>query len=381
MIFWLLLALVGCVSDVETLDEARFTTEDCIEAGATRCDGETAFQSCEQWRWYNRDACVNDLQCVDDLGCVGCDPFQGPTCVGDDVHVCHDDGAVGVFLEACQADMCHLGYCLQSDCPPETQLIYLIDSERRLISFDPADDAFTFDVLGTISCDTAAPLPGWGSSTQARPNSMSVDRGGTAWVAWTSGEIFNIPIRDPDNCSSTGWVPQTGAFERFGMGFVSNEPSGDTETLHITGGTVADLAIHLPSRSGRIDPSTYAFSADGTLPPTENNPELTGTGLAEFFGYVPGIEGNQVVQIDKSTGGFINQWPLPPLDGEIRAWAFAHWGGRFYLFVTIERLTGDLVPQVLRFDRETGGLETVVGEHPYRVVGAGVSTCAPVVFQ
>ncbi len=374
----LLVLLAGCASEDEGLDPARFTDEECAEG--SRCV-DRQFQTCEQWRWYHADTCAEDLVCVDDLGCVGCDPFQGPACVGDDVYSCGSDGAVGTFLEACQPGMCNLGYCLQSDCPPETQFIYLIDTQRRLIRFDPAKEAFTFEVLGSINCPAGPPLPNWGSSTEARPNSMSVDRRGMAWVAWTSGELAHIPIADPDQCTISDWVPQTGGFERFGMGFVTDEPSGDTETLHLVGGLVDALAIHAPSRAGRIDPQTLEFTELGTLPQTENNLELTGTGLAEWWGYVPGLLENQVVQLDKDSGQFLQQFPLPPLEGDIAAWAFAHWGGRYYLFVSIRTGLDTVTPQVLRFDPKTGGLETVVAEHPYRVVGAGVSTCAPVVFQ
>lgn len=377
-----LLLFAGCDTGAGTdeLDPALFTDDECNQSGATRCEGD-AFQSCEQWRWYNRDACAGDLLCVEDLGCAACDPFAGPTCVGDDVHACRDDGSIGGFLEACSVGLCNLGYCQQSDCPPETQLIYLLDNQRRLLSFDPADEAFTFEVLGTINCPTDPPLEGWGTAETARPNSMSVDRSGTAWVAWTSGQIAHIPIRDPDQCVISDWVPQTGNFERFGMGFVTDAPGSFAETLFLSGGTVADLAVHLPSRTGSIDPDTLAFTALGTLPQTENNLELTGTGLAEWWGYSPGAAGNEVVQLDKEGGGFLARYPLPPLADEVGAWAFAHWGGQYYLFVTLRHSAVDFTPQVLRFDPATGLLDTVVAEHAYTVVGAGVSTCAPVVLQ
>lgn len=373
--------LAACSQGEPELDPARFTDEECGEPGGTRCLGTETFQSCQQWRWYNEDACSGDLVCVEGLGCAGCDPFGGPTCVGDDVHICHQDGSIGAFVEACGQDSCHLGYCQQSECPEETQLIYLVDDQGNLLSFDPRDEAFTFEVLGALVCPAAPPLAGWGTASAARPNSMGVDRSGTAWIAWTSGEIFHVPVRDPDRCEPSAWTPQTGGFERFGMGFVSDTPGSSAETLFLSGGTVADLAVHLPSRLATLDPTWFTFTPRGSLPQTENNAELTGTGAAELYGYIPGEEVNQVARIDKDSGGFEDAWPLPPLGGPIRSWAFAHWGDRFYLFVSVDEPAAGVVAQVLRFDRETGTTQVVVAEHPYRVVGAGVSTCAPVVFQ
>ena len=54
------------------------------------------------------------------------------------------------------------------------------------------------------------------------------------------------------------------------------------------------------------------------------------------------------------------------------AWAFAFWGGDFYMF-TAPDVAGSIVQ---RFRPSTGAI-THVADYPERIVGAGVSTCAP----
>ena len=69
------------------------------------------------------------------------------------------------------------------------------------------------------------------------------------------------------------------------------------------------------------------------------------------------------------------------MQGSVTAWAFAHWGGRFYIFTTHSTLFGGESSKVLRLDPTTGKVTTLLNSSPYRVVGAGVSTCAPVVVE
>ncbi len=57
------------------------------------------------------------------------------------------------------------------------------------------------------------------------------------------------------------------------------------------------------------------------------------------------------------------------------AWAFAFWGGRYYVFIE-ETLAPST--DVWRLDPSDGSFERVLEDTGYRIVGAGVSTCAPV---
>ena len=72
---------------------------------------------------------------------------------------------------------------------------------------------------------------------------------------------------------------------------------------------------------------------------------------------------------------------MPPLMGSVRSWAFAHWGGRFYLFVTVlDSMTGRNNSQVFLFTPDDGRVQLILDNLPYNIVGAGVSTCAPIVI-
>ena len=53
------------------------------------------------------------------------------------------------------------------------------------------------------------------------------------------------------------------------------------------------------------------------------------------MGVLPGIGESFVAMMDKGTGMPAQKYPLSPLPGTVRAWAFAHWGGRYYIFVTV----------------------------------------------
>lgn len=68
------------------------------------------------------------------------------------------------------------------------------------------------------------------------------------------------------------------------------------------------------------------------------------------------------------------------LGGQVRAWAFAQWGGKFYIFVTTQNLIGTTNSTVRTIDRATGQSATILQNLPNIIVGAGVSTCAPVVI-
>ncbi|MCA9590689.1 MAG: hypothetical protein KC657_35560, partial [Myxococcales bacterium] len=54
------------------------------------------------------------------------------------------------------------------------------------------------------------------------------------------------------------------------------------------------------------------------------------------------------------------------------AFAFAHWGGDFWLFTAPQGKS-----QVTRLKYDDGTVETVKTDVGFEVVGAGVSTCAP----
>ena len=90
-----------------------------------------------------------------------------------------------------------------------------------------------------------------------------------------------------------------------------------------------------------------------------------------------GVGGATIRSLDKGSGSPLHSWSLPASSGTVAAWAFAYWGGSFYIFLS----TGDLFStsaNVYRFDPNSGSYEQILSNTGNVVVGAGVSTCAPV---
>lgn len=340
--------------------------ESC-SASETRCSGN-AFQECISGTFQDTNICAGTTVCSESLRCVECRPENPRTCLGDDIHVCNDDGTVGDKLQSCGFEQCQSGTCGgASTCDASgVKLIYVVDDSNNLVSFDPAKlDAQPFSVIGKLNCNAGTSLPDFGTGT-ATPFSMSVDRTGTAWVLYSSGEIFHASTSDA-SCQSTGWNVGSGGFDLFGMGFVSDAAGSDQETLYIAG--ASDL---FGSNLGSID-NSFSVRTIGTMPAAEQSAELTGTGDGELYAYYPGSISTFVANLDKTNAGRGTSWDLSPISS-VTAWAFAHWGGKFYIFAT-----GGFSPtnRVIELDPETGNSRTVIGNSAYRVVGAGVSTCAP----
>jgi hypothetical protein len=297
------------------------------------------------------------------------------------VHACNADGSLGLTLDECLDDTCANGTCGgNADCAQGAELVYVVDESYRLQSFDPAKlDTEPFTLIGNLACPSMyPPLPGVSLDPTATPFSMSVDRSAVAWVLYSSGELFHVSTVDA-TCQATSFARGSQGFELFGMGFVSDTAGSSTEKLYIAGGPAA--AGLQGGSLGRIDPGTMEVAHVGALPSAEYSPELTGTGAAELYAYFPGFS-TYVSRLDKTTAQSQQSWPLPALDGQVVAWAFAQWGGRFRIFVTTQDLfTLQANSQVYRLDPMTGTADRVLENLPYTIVGAGVSTCAPVMID
>ncbi len=277
-----------------------------------------------------------------------CDPVGKDLCVGDDVVMCAPGGKLGRKVKTCP-DGCQAGRCVDECAATGVDLIYVIDDANELLSFDPKKlPGDPFHLVGTVSCES------WST-----PFSMAVDRQGFAWVLYRSGAVYRVSIADA-TCTATGYSASAGAL--FGMGFVTDAPGATTEHLYIADAHLAVLDIAAARRTdlGAIDAGQ------------SKNPELTGTAEGDLFGYFPEPDRGYVVGLDRATGKPIGKRMfLDRLDGDVDAWAFAHWGGTFYVFASTP--SGSAVHSI---DRRSGTY-ALVRPSPYRVVGAGVSTCAP----
>lgn len=245
------------------------------------------------------------------------------------------------------------------ECADGTELVYTIDQfNNKLSTFDPSTK--TFHDLGSLTCPVSA---------GGTPFSMSVDRAGNAWVLYNNGELFKVGIQGL-GCQRLNWTPPSG-LKVFGMGFSTEEPMGDTESLFIGGGLTQTQTSYLLAR---VDPNTMTATTFGSQPQL---PEMTGNGNAELWGFMPEATTARVVQFDKMTGAVIKTYTQPTLGGTNTAYAFAHWGGDYWVFLQRNAETSTTVYQV------NGGTGTITSMTPapgHTVVGAGVSTCAPLVL-
>lgn len=284
-----------------------------------------------------------------------CDPKEPKICVGNSLVACEENGHIGRRLRTCK-DGCKNNRCVATCDDDANKLIYLVDDANNFLSYDPRKNGDPFRLIGRLSC---------GDYTS--PFSMSVDRQGTAWVGFQSGAIFKVDIHTA-KCEPSGFIPGSANSRTFGMGFATDDATAKSEKLYLAALGSSLFSVIDTSKNPPTPHSIGSISAS-----EGNNPELTGTSEGKLFGFFPVTSGTSFIQeIDKKTGGAIGtKWSVGDL-GYISAWAFAQWGGLFFVFVTL-----DGGPRVYSVNRQTGESKVVMGSIPYRVTGAGVSTCAP----
>ena len=237
-------------------------------------------------------------------------------------------------------------------CTEEAKLVYVVGEGNELYSFYPP--TLALNQVGIINCPEAG---------FATPFSMAVDRQGTAWVLFSDGRIHHVSTSNAA-CEATSYQAGQLGFQTFGMGFVSDTAGSDAETLYV--------GDYFGSGLGKIDTSTLTLSFVGPYDALPGSAaELTGTGDARLFGFfneTPII----IAEINKTSASIISQASQPTVSiGS--GWAFAFWGGDFWLFTSP---TGD--SQIDRYQPASGMTTTVKTNLGANIVGAGVSTCAPV---
>ena len=316
-----------------------------------------------------------------------CDPSLGLTCdTSNNVVECNPDGTFGAVQQMCGVGtMCTSGVCTNACTADGVDLVYVVDEQNDFMSFDPRKlPANPFTMIGTLSC------PNNGTSIQQPPNgampfSMSVDRDGKAWVLYTTGELFEVSLQTAA-CTKANNTINASNMALFGMGFVTDTAGGMTEKLYLAGGG------HSAQPNGKL---AYDDTHGGNLTPvvvgtltaqSDYSPELTGTNEAKLYGFYPEVTTNKpayVQEIDKTSGGPVGMtWNLgtTPLD-TVTDWAFAQWGGTFYVFVTTVDASMVSHSSVRSINRTTNAYKVELNDLPYKIDGAGVSTCAPVVVQ
>ena len=234
----------------------------------------------------------------------------------------------------------------------------MLTTSDSIYSFDPG--AMKFEFIGALSCGTAA-----------RPNSMAVDRSGIAWVNYTDGSLFKVNTRNAA-CESTPFRSGQPGFNKFGMAFASDAAGSREETLYVVSLSGEGFA--------KIDRTTFELVRLGDFSGdlAKKGAELTGTGEGKLFGFVSTDPAATLAQIDKATGATSEARPLTSVNTGLD-YAFSFWGGDFW-FYTAGDGSGSATSRVTQYKLSTTRQLTVVNPSVgFRIVGAGVSTCAPVV--
>lgn len=257
-------------------------------------------------------------------------------------------------------------------CGAPTKLVYVVSSLYDLLSFTP--NTGTFARIGHLDC------------LEGTPNSMALDRYGTAWVNYSSGALYRVSTADA-SCQRTSYQPGQGGFLKFGMAFSSTTAANDAEQLFVNGfedGLAGD-AGHKAFGLASIDTDALKLNPIGQFTGAleGQNAELTGTGDARLFGFLTTQPNATLAEIDKATGATSNVRVLEGVSTG-NAWAFSYWGGDFWFYTA---QSGDEMSTVTRLALSGDGSLTKVKTNadlvvktsgqPFQIVGAGVSTCAP----
>ncbi|MCA9638658.1 MAG: hypothetical protein KC420_21660, partial [Myxococcales bacterium] len=262
-------------------------------------------------------------------------------------------------------------------CGDKLDLIYVLSDDRELWTYDPTFNVFS--KVGDLGCPTSDGT-----------FSMGVGRDGKAWIQTTHldlnqgiyiGDLFELDVINPANCTDPGYNPGANGWIHFGMAFVSESEQNPCDRLygqHWNG--VAGQWSEGPGvgKLGVFDDIALQMNTIG--PTNYNGAELTGTGDGRIYAF-GGVPDAKLIQFDKANAQAIETIPFGgfPLTN---AFAFAFWGGDFYFFTnsvpdgigTTSKVTH------LDYDNSEGKgqvLTTVNQNAPILVVGAGVSTCAP----
>jgi hypothetical protein len=256
------------------------------------------------------------------------------------------------------------------ECTESTKDVFVLSEELTLYSFHPP--TLEFKSVGALRCAT---------SSGATPTSMAVDRHGFAWVRYSDGTLWKLSTVDL-SCAATAYAPPgaTDPFYKFGMGFASASAGSSDETLFLS-----DAAGH---GTASLDLATMKTTFIGPYTGAQANQraELTGTGDGKLYAMFVTTEAapSQIAEVSKTTGGIVSVDVLPTVvPGD--AYAFSFYGGDFYLYThTAGSLDGGAgaggvgsdVTRCRPSDKSVTVVKSAVG---FKIVGAGVSTCAPTV--
>jgi len=151
--------------------------------------------------------------------------------------------------------------------------------------------------------------------------------------------------------------------DTYGMGFATNSDNTWRDKLYI-----AD-----ENSVAEVDINTWEFEMLGQV---SSQSEMTGNNAGELWAFMPLESPAAIVQLNKDTGQEEDRVLVAgmPSLGNIDTFAFATWGGDFWVFIREYGMgTSTDVYQISM----NGQMNKVRSDVGYNIVGAGVSTCAP----
>jgi hypothetical protein len=236
------------------------------------------------------------------------------------------------------------------DCSDQAKLIYVLDVDYALYSFDPT-------IAGTSAYQPIGPL---GCDSVGAPQSMAVSRDGAAFVFYDSGELFRVSTSDA-SCEATSYVhPVQQGFNQLGMGFTAAVADSKEEVLYIVSPAFGLATVGVPS---------YQVMQTGTNVGTA---ELTGGIDAKLFHF--SAQNLQLSGVELSSG-----YALTPIHtfnelAGTAAFAFSRYAGKFYMFTS----PGAGIPTTTtEYDPVTDTSSVRDANIGFTIVGAGQSTCVP----
>jgi hypothetical protein len=251
-----------------------------------------------------------------------------------------------------------------TNCSDAAKFVYLVSDSNILFRFDPGHLQIT--QLGPLQCPTSGSV-----------NSMAVDRHATAWVNYDDGNLFEVNTSTLA-CQPTSFAPgQAGFTDALGMGFSSDAPGSESETLFVSDNT-GPGGLGVPGGGkglAKVDLTTMTLTPLGgyTGPNAGYNAELTGTGDAKLYGFFTTTPAD-LAEIDKTSGATPMPISLPTVNASTGGYAFSYWGGDFWFYTDSSGGNGT---SVTHYVTATNTASVVLSNLGYTVVGAGVSTCAP----
>lgn len=238
-----------------------------------------------------------------------------------------------------------------AECAENTKDVYVITDGAKLYRFHPPTLELT--AVGQISC-----------TNSGTPTSMAVDRTGIAWIRHSDASLWKVSTQDLTCSPTTFQSPSDSSFLKFGMGFASAAAGSSDETLFVSD--------HAGKGLGKLDPKTYTITFIGASGSGLDGAgaELTGTGDGKLYGFFTTTPA-QVAEISPQTGAVVSAKTLPGVSAGT-AYAFSFYGGDFYIYTAAADQS-----DVTRYRPSDQSITVVKPNIGFRIVGAGVSTCAP----